>query len=228
MDLVLLLQVLPLAIGAAFSPTVLTVQILLMADGRSGLARAWGLAVGRTAALVVLCVGGVGLLSLLPDFNTGSPSLAEGVICLIAGAVLALAAFKEWRRPAAPDHHDRIAARLSHVHPLVLVPVGFAWQFVSVSTLAMFIPALHLVTSANAPDIVKLAALVELVAVTSLMWIGPPLYVSQFGDRARANLNAVHDWFGAHGHQITIMIEGVFSVALLILGAFVTVKTVTA
>ena len=40
MDLILLVQVLPLALGAAVSPTVLTVQIVLMADGSPGLARA--------------------------------------------------------------------------------------------------------------------------------------------------------------------------------------------
>jgi len=102
-DLILLVQVLPLALGAAVSPTVLTVQIVLMADGSPGLARAWGLAIGRTTALAVLCVGGVGLLNLLPDVNTGGPSLAEGLISLGAGLALGVMALIQWRRPRAPS-----------------------------------------------------------------------------------------------------------------------------
>jgi hypothetical protein len=222
-DLILLVQVLPLALGAAVSPTVLTVQIVLMADGSPGLARAWGLAIGRTTALAVLCVGGVGLLNLLPDVNTGGPSLAEGLISLGAGLALGVMALIQWRRPRAPDHHTKVAARLARIHPAVLVPVGFLWQFVSVSTLALFIPALHVVTSATAPDVVKLVALIELVAITSLMWLGPPLYVSVFGGKATVNLNRLHDWFVAHGHQIKLVVEVGFSVGLVALGTVITV-----
>ncbi len=224
MDLVLLLQVLPLAIGAAISPTVLTIQILLMSGGPGGLGKAWGLAVGRTAALIVISVGGVGLLNRLPDVSTGQPSLSEGVIVLVAGIVLGLMAVKEWRAPRNPDHHSRIVARLSRIHPVLLVVVGFGWELVSVSTLALFIPALHLISNAAAPDAVKLVAVIELIAIASLTWVGPPLAVTLYGERARRSLDQIHSWVSAHEHQITLTVTIVFGAALLCWGALTTAQ----
>lgn len=224
MDLALLLQVLPLAIGAAISPTVLTIQILLMSGGTGGLAKAWGLAVGRTAALIAITVGGVGLLSRLPDVNTGQPSLSEGLIVLGAGLVLALVALKEWRAPRSTDHHSRIVARLRRIHPVLLVFVGFGWELVSVSTLALFLPALHLISNAAAPDVIKLVAVIELIAIASITWLGPPLAVTFYGERAREVLDRIHTWVSAHEHQITLIATSVFGVALLLWGGVVTAQ----
>lgn len=215
MDLVLLLQVFPLAVGAAISPTVLTVQILLLSTGSAGLGKAWGLAIGRTAALVVISVGGVGLLSRLPDVNTGRPSMSEGLTAIVAGAVLAVLGLREWRVPRTDKHHSRIAARLERIRPLPLSVVGFGWELVSVSTLALFIPALHLVSNAAASDVVKIVAIVELITISSLAWLAPPVAVTLYGDRGKAYLARVHDWVIANEHRITLTVTGLFSLVLL-------------
>lgn len=224
MDLVLLLQVLPLALGAAVSPTVLTVQILLMSDGSAGMARAWGLATGRTAALVMISLGGYSLLGRLPDVNSGLSSLEEGIIALIGALALSLVSLKNWRSPHAVGHHNRVEERLSHIPAVLLVAVGIAWQFVSVSTLALFLPALHLITSSAAADAMKALALIELVVITSATWLGPPVYVALKGEEATARLKVVHDWVAARSHRISLGVTVMFAAVLAVWGIVVTAR----
>lgn len=224
MDLVLLLQVLPLALGAAVSPTVLTVQILLMSDGPAGMARAWGLAIGRTAALVIISLGGYSLLNRLPDVDSDLSSFEEGAIALIGALALALVSLRNWRSPHESGHHNRVEERLSHIPALLLVVVGFGWQLVSVSTLALFLPALHLITSSAADDGLKTVALVELVLITSATWLGPPIYVRLKGAEATSRLQVVHDWVAARSHRISLGVTVTFSVGLAVWGIVVTAQ----
>lgn len=228
MDLILVLQILPLALGAAISPTVLMVQILVLASGPKGLARAWALAIGLTAALLVLGFVGFRLMSLLPDVNLGRPSVEMWVVALIAGVVLLLVAWREYRTPQKPEVNDSTASRFADMSPWLLVPVGFFWQFTEINTLALYLPALHLITSSAAPDITQLIAVVVLVAITSVTWIVPPLAVALRGDAARRRLEALHRWLRTHDHDITIWTCLVFGVGLLIWAAAVAVAVAVA
>lgn len=219
LDPILLLQVLPLAIGAAISPSVLIVQILVLASGPKGLARAWALAIGLTAALVVLGFVGYTLLSLLPDVSIGRPSapLAAGEIA--AGLVLlAIAVVTHRRPPRDDDHHSATGTRFATMSPWLLVPVGFFWQFTELNTLALYLPAIHIVTNAAAADLTKLLALVLVVVVTSSAWLLPPLSVTLRGESAQRRLDRLHAWLERNERRITIGVCLVFGLGLLVLG----------
>lgn len=211
----LLLQVIPLAVGAAISPAVLTVEILVLASGPGAVARGWGLALGRMAGLLAVSLGGASLLARLPDFGTGEPSLPLGVTALIAGVVLIVVGLVEWRRPSSGGHHDRLAGRLQHLNPAVLLAFGAGWLFVNVSTLALYLPALHIITNSAADLALQVIAFVILYLFASAVVLVPVVAVTLFGDRARALLAKVHTWVGAHAHTITLVVCLAFGVVLV-------------
>ena len=220
LDPILLLQVLPLAIGAALSPSVLIVQILVLAAGPKGLQRAWALAVGLTAALVLLGFVGYTLLSMLPDVSLGRPSVALAGGEIVAGLVLLVIALVTHRRPPRDDdHHSSTGTRFAHMSPWMLVPVGFFWQFTELNTLALYLPAIHIVTNADAADLTKLLALVLVVVVTSAAWLGPPLAVTLRGERAERRLQSLHGWLERNDRRITIGVCVAFGAGLLLLGS---------
>lgn len=229
LDPILLLQVLPLAIGAALSPSVLLVQILVLASGPKGLARAWALAVGLTAALVLLGFVGYTLLSMLPDVNIGRPSVPLAAGEIVAGLVLLAVALVTHRRPPRDDdHHSSTGSRFAQMSPWVLVPVGFFWQFTELNTLALYLPAIHIITNAAAADVTKILALVLVVVVTSSSWLLPPLAVTLRGDRAQRRLAALHGWLNHNERRITIGVCVVFGAGLLVLGVVELFRLATA
>lgn len=224
MDALLPLQVLPLALGAALSPAVFTVQMLVLSSGPGALRRAWALALGRMVALAAVSVGGVSLLAHLPDFRTGQPSWPEAAIVAVAGVVLLAVAWREARaHQAASDRASRWSRGFADLPPAALFAFGAGWMLVNVSTLALYLPALHLITSSAAAVGVQALALAELFVLTSAVVLVPVLAVTLGGDRVRPWLDRVHDWVQRESRHITVWVCALLGIGLLGWAAFVVV-----
>jgi len=217
-SIALLLHVLPLALGAAMSPTVLTAEILILSGGDGALKRGWALAIGRMSALFVVGFFGLQLLALLPDFSTGEPSLFEAVLFVLAGAVLLAIAYLEWRRRHDPPKPSKVMNDLVDARPIYILLFGIGWMFVNMSTLALYVPALHVITSSPTNDIVKVLVFLILFIITSAVVLVPVLAVTFFGARANAALHTVHRWVNQHSHLVVIVVSGGFGIALVVIG----------
>ena len=222
-SIALLLHVLPFALGAAMSPTVLTAEILILSGGEGALKRGWALAIGRMSALFVVGFFGLQLLALLPDFSTGQPSLFEAVLFVLAGLVLLVIAYLEWRRRHDPPKPSKVMNDLVDARPIYILLFGIGWMFVNMSTLALYVPALHVITSSPTNDVAKILVFIVLFVVTSAVVLVPVLAVTFYGDRAEAVLARVHEWVNRHSHLVVIVVSGGFGIALIGigLGAFV-------
>ena len=220
----LLLQVLPLALGAAMSPTVLTVQILVLSSGPGGLRRGWGLAAGRMAALLAFSVASLFLLVQLPDFSTGKPSWVEAGLFLVAGLLLLALTYWEWRRRNRPEKPSKLGEKLSDANPVYLFLFGAGWMLVNASTLALYIPALHIITSSDTSDVAKIVVFAVLFVITSAVVLVPVLVLTFYGEKGKALLLRVHHWVDSHSHDIAIVVSGVFGVALIGAGVWATVS----
>jgi len=219
-SLALFVQLVPLALGAAMSPTLMVLQLAILSGDGPVLARAWSLAAGRMLSLVAITVGGTSLLSRLPDFGRGfvaSPSAAP--ILMTGGAVLLVVAVRELRRGARPTHRSAIF-RVVDAAPPALFAFGAGWMFVNASTLALYVPAMHIVARAEVGWPVRVLALLLLFALTSAAAVVPPLVLSIAGDRARPALGRMQGWFDRRGHLITVAVTAVFGVALLAYGTW--------
>lgn len=218
----LILAILPLALGAAMSPTLLVLQLAILTGPDHPLRRAWALAIGRMLSLAIITLGGTSLLARLPDFNTGAlkGSPYAAAILIAAGAVLLALAAWHWHKGAKPDKKPGMTSRLLKTPAPALFLFAAAWMFVNASTLALYIPALHAITRSTANIVGKGTALLILYLLTSAVVLVPPLLVTVFGDSIRPRLSQLQQWLERHSHTISLVVLGVFGVALLALGAW--------
>lgn len=222
MSVVLLVaSVLPLAVAAAFSPTVLTIQVLLLTTENGNPRRAWAFAVGRGSALLVVTVAAVTALASLPDFRVGGPSWAEAVIAGVAGALLVgISGYLQHRGPKPAGEPSPVANRIAHAPLPVVGLFAFAWLFVNASTLALYLPALHSITRSTVGVIGQFVAVAALYLITMTLALGPPAAISLFGERARDPLLRLHHWLETHGHAMTRWITLLCGIGLILLAVW--------
>jgi uncharacterized membrane protein YhaH (DUF805 family) len=198
------------------SPTFLAMQVVVLTSGAPGaLRRGWSLAAGSMTMLLLISFGGLSLLSALPDFQTGQPSYGEAVILIVAGlALLAVAAVIRRR----PSHKDAVLERVVDAGPPVLFAVGALRLAINATTLALYIPALHMITQSSVDIAVKAVVFVVLFAITEIAVVGPVLAVTIMGDRAKPMLTTIHLAIEQRSRTLTLVICAGFGAVLIAVG----------
>jgi hypothetical protein len=213
----LLVSVLPLAIGAAISPTLLALQLLVLTGATKPLARAWAVAAGSALVLAAFSVVGLTVLGRLQPATHGHHSLRGAVIMFIAAGLMAFLAVRSLiRRPTpAEQQKSRTAGRLETAPTYWFVGVGAIGMVVNFSTLVLFLPALHEITRSSAGLLVRGVVFVLLYVITLLPVVVPVGLVTILGERADPALEATHAFVNRHARQIGIVIEVVFAIYLV-------------
>ena len=213
----LFLSVLPLALGAAVSPTLLTLELLILAGRNHPLSRAWAFAIGASAVLIGYAVVGLAFLQRLPDAGSGSPSLASAIIKIAAGLALALLGVRQLLHHPAPGEakQGRLQQRMATSGPLVYVGIGALGMLTNVSTLVLLFPAMHTISNSSAPDSEKLWVAAAVVAIALTLVLVPVLAVSLLGSRAHTVLDAMNRFTTGHKRQINAGIAFIFAVWLI-------------
>jgi len=211
----LLAIVVPLALGAAISPTLFALEVLVLSGRHHPVARAWALAGGAAAILIAFSALGLTLLRNLHSGHNRSPTDAS--IDLAAGVLLALLAARALhpRKTAAESHHDRTRRRLADMPTILFVGVGGLGMLVNFSTLLLFLPALHEISRSSVSLAGKGATWLILVVITLLPVLIPVTLVVILGPRASPFLDRLNTFVGGHSRQITVTIEMLFAVVLI-------------
>lgn len=209
----LLAIVIPLACGAAVSPTILALQLLTLSRRDAPLARSWAVAAG-----CALVLAGLSVLALALARSTGgsdSPSEAGGIVKLVAAALLVAVGVRQLRRPPAAAGPPRRESR----HPLrQSLALGAAMMASNFSTVVLYFPAMHAIGIADAVAGAKVAAFLLLFAITLLPALGPPLVVTLMGARATPALERLNGFFTVHRRGIGAAICFAFAVLLAVAG----------
>jgi hypothetical protein len=216
----LLVSVLPLAVGAAISPTLLALQLLVLTGPTKPLARAWALAAGSALVLAVFALLGLTLLNHLRPAEHDHHSVRGAVIVLIAAALLAALALRSLlRRPMPADEHtSRTAGILATAPTYWFVGAGAIGMVLNFSSLVLFLPALHEITRSAAGLAARGVAFALLYVVTLLPVLAPVGLVTILGPRATPALQATRAFVARHSRQIGITIEVVFAAYLTVKG----------
>ncbi len=216
----LLLSVLPLAIGAAISPTLLALQLLVLTGSTKPVARAWALAAGSALVLAVFALLGLTLLNHLHPAEHHHHSVHGAVVMFIAAALLAALAVRTLRRRPMPadEHTSRTAGRLQTAPTYWFVGVGAVGMVLNFSTLVLFLPALHEITRSTTTMADRVVAFAVLYVITLTPVVAPVTLVALLGDRATPALEATHRFVTRHSRQIGIAIEVVFAAYLTLRG----------
>jgi hypothetical protein len=213
----LLASVLPLAVGAAVSPTLLALQLLVLTGATRPRARAWAVVAGSALVLAVYSVLGLTVLNRLHPDRHGQHSLRGAVIMFVAAGLLAVLALRSLiHRPTpAEQHTSRTAGRLATAPTGWFLGVGALGMLVNFSTLVLFLPALHEISRSSAGPADRGVAFGLLCVITLLPVLAPVVVVTVLGTRAEPALEATHAFVSRHARQIGIAIEVVFAVYLV-------------
>jgi hypothetical protein len=216
----LLASVIPLAIGAAISPTLLALQLLVLTGGTEPLARAWALTAGSALVLAAFSVLGLTLLNRLHPNPHGHTSLRDAVIMFVASGLMALLAVRSLlKRPtSAEQQKTRTSGRLQRAPTVWFVGVGALGMVVNFSTLVLFLPALHEITRSSVDLAGRTVAFAVLYVVTLLPVVVPVVLVTVLGQRADPALRTTHRFVARHARHIGIVIEVIFAAYLAVRG----------
>jgi hypothetical protein len=211
----LLAVVVPLALGAAITPTIVAVQLVTLTGRARPRARAWALAAGCCAVLL-----GVSALALTFAASTGgadSPSEAGGIVKLVAAALLTVLGVRAVRRRDKAADPSRHAAdprpRLGRAFA-----IGCGLMATNFSSLILYFPAMHEIGTSDASTAARVVAFLLLFAITLLPAFGPPLVVTMLGERAQRPLAAMSRFFERHRPAIAAGLCFTFAVLLAAAG----------
>ncbi|MBA2506632.1 MAG: GAP family protein [Thermoleophilaceae bacterium] len=210
----LLAKVLPLCIGAAISPAVLTVQLINLGGKQSPLRRAWVFVAGFFVVSVALAVLALTLVRAThaADGNDaeigGAVKVGAGVLLLVLGVRSLTRAPKE---KVAKAEHTGPRLGQAFVLGMVLMATNFS------SILLMF-PAVHETGIADVSDGSKAVVIAVILCFVLAPAALPPLTVTALGARGESAMAALDRFFAAHRQAIAAAICFAFAVYLLASG----------
>lgn len=213
----LLATVLPLALGAAVSPALFALEVLVLSGRRHPVSRGWAVAGGATAMLILYTV--LGLTVLEHVVHRRSHSVTDAAIDLGAALLLALLAIRALHRhPTAAENHSRMASRMVDEPTVSFWGLGAFAMLVNFSTLILFLAALHQISHSSVDLAEKAVVGVILILIALLPVLLPVLLVTVLGHKADPVLVRLNEFVSSHAREITAGIEIIFCLLLLFKG----------
>jgi hypothetical protein len=200
--------VVPLAAGAAISPTTLALQLFVLSRKTAPLARAWAIAAGYTVVLLAMMAIAFAFAASTGSGSQSKPEAWLKLACAVGLAALGMLALRRppKQRKEEPEGGDPKLGRF--------FAIGVALMATNLTTAALYLPAMHDVGDAGASAAaVALAALV-VIAITLIPAVAPPLAVTLLGDRARAALDALSAFCARHSRAINASVCFGFAIFL--------------
>jgi len=211
----LLSSILPLAVGAAISPTVLALQLLLLSSKKSPLKRSLMALAG--SALVLLGYTALALALGAGSEAAAKPSTTDGVVKLIFGVLLlglGIRAMIRDPKPAKPEQPGGSA------HLLRSFELGAGIMLLNFTTLALYFPALHEVAVDGGVEAPQKAIAVVIVFLFAMLPAYMPLVATVIGGNpARRALERFNGFLTRHTQAITVGICFLFAAYLGVSGA---------
>lgn len=212
----LLPRILPIAVGAAISPVVLIVNVLLLSSRDRPIARAAWYSIGCAIIIVAFGIAGV---TVIAGVST-APTTVAAVIHLVVGTASGAFAIRALiRGPHPPPSKDDVAPDHQRDKP--------AWRFVFAGLGAMGInmTTLVLYLSLDAEIVRSQVSTIDdaiALAIADVIILLPawlPLALTVFAPRvAHRVFGPLNDFLTRHKWAIEIIVPGGFGVYLLTLG----------
>ena len=216
--LALLVTVIPLGIGAAFTPSLFAIQLLIVGGDPWRLRALAAFAGGALAfgiALTLLLLG----FARLPTASTGADPLGAA---LRIGAAVVLAGIAVWFALPHGDLETKVRSGIErHVQaarPVDFFGLTFLLSIKDVSSFILLVPAMHDIGVAPVPWPVKVGITVLVLALSLAGLIIPPVMRTALGPRGRALLMRIYDSTMRNQFRIMAVVFGVLAAYLLVSG----------
>jgi len=210
----LLTTVVPLAAGAAISPSILTIELVTIGGEVAPLRRGWAIAVGYAAGL--LAWGIVALALTRGVGGSGAEPEWTAVVRLAAAAALVIAGVLTLMH----EPSDKPPRQLGLKKPSLSIffGAGAAVMLTNVTSLALFLPAVHLIGVSDLEIADRAVAFAIVAAITAIPALTPPLAVSVVGAPAERGLKAMNAWLVRHRQIVGAAVCFGFAIVLAVQG----------
>jgi hypothetical protein len=213
-------QIWPLALGAALTPTLFALQVLVV-SGPHWHSRAWAVILGSGGVFAVFFALVLGGLSQLPDAGKGTDSRSVYIVEVVAGVVLVVLAVWMLRPHPQADQRmeQKVRSHADHASPLVFAGLAAYMSLTDFSTFVFLLPALHAVTRSVVAVPEKAVVVAFLFVCVLIPVLVPALTVRLVGDRGVRALNRVYNLLMGHQIQVMGVVAAVIGVVLLVRGS---------
>ena len=216
--LALLLTVIPLGIGAAFTPSLFAIQLLIVGGDpwrMRALAAFAGGAIAFGLALALLLLG----FAQLPTASTGEDPL--GALLRISAAIV-LAGIAVWFALPHGDLETRVRSdierRVQAARPIDFLGLTFLLSIKDVSSFILLVPAMHDIGVAPIPWPAKVGITLLVFALALAGLIVPPVLRVATGRHGRDLLMRIYDSTMRNQFRIMTVVFGVLALFLLVSG----------
>ena len=214
----LMTAVIPLSLGAAVSPTLLTAIVLVLSASEAPRARAWVAVAGGAVAMLALTIAAPLVAKAMRSVK---PSVVDRSDVILGVLLLLLAGWTLFRKRDASESAKKHAPTgTASAKPRLAEYFGFGVVLIATdfSSTVLYLAALKEIAGAHLPSPETLAVLaIPFFAVLAPAVIPAALstVAPHQSDRALKPLSA---WMGRHTKVITVAISVVFGVYLLARG----------
>ncbi|MFA5867194.1 MAG: GAP family protein [Actinomycetota bacterium] len=214
----LLSSVIPLSIGAAFSPTVLAFTLVILGGKTKPRLKALIMIAGMSIALTGLALAAGSLTDVTANTEVKSVTLwlDIGLGIFLIGLGLRSILIKQTDVPPKPRLKSGARGGRSVA---AFVPIGIVIMLTDFSSIVLFVPAIRDITAASISWTAKLlVAAIPFIAV--LIPASVPLLAVTFSpDKAGQALQKLNVWLARHNRTISVSLAFAFGVFLLWKGA---------
>lgn len=215
----LVLSILPFALGMAVSPTLFTVEFMILSGKVQPKARTWLFVLGAMAALLAFALLCLSLLRNVSD-GTAPPNPWSITLKLVLALALLYLGLRQLhsKKTAGEQHASRVSQRLQTAKLPFFLAVGVITMALNASTLLLYIPAMHIVVHSDAGASAQVTAAVVMYLITVIPFVLPVAVVSLVGHRSDALLARLNSFTTSHTRLINALIAFLFAAILAFSG----------
>lgn len=209
----LLVRVIPLAIGASFTPSLLGLQ-LLTSGAPKWFIRSLAVATGSGSAFLIACVALTAGFATLPKSAPSSPDIVGGYIWLTAAVVLTgVTVWLFLPHPGLAQAAERgLTKRIAKAKPMTFFAFAFALSIKDITSFALLVPAIHDVTVSPVPWWFQLPTIVLIYVIAMVPVLLPPVWRLIRGDKGNAQLFRLFRFTMDHQFTILGVISSIFAI----------------
>jgi len=214
-----LLELLPLILGAALVP-LYPIVVLLLLLGEGGLRTASAFVVGVLAVrLAQGVIFGWVFGAAAEAYPDDGPQLIASTLLLVLGLLLLLAGFKKWRKQPDPDDPPpQWMAALGRLSPLKAVGAGALFTAVAIKQWVFTLTALDLIQGAALTVVASAGLYLFFMLATQTLVLLPILVYAVAPQRSAKPLAAAQAWLERNNRPIVIGVSLVFGLWFLVKG----------
>jgi hypothetical protein len=209
----------PLGIAAALTPTLLALQLLVVA-GDHWVRRSLAVAIANELAFAIVIGLVLAGLAQLPDQGTGVMGPIDRWLRISCGTLLLVSSvYFFWPHPGLSARvRSSIERRSRNASVWIFFGLGFYFSITDFSSFLVLIPALHVITVSTAVLATKVVVVIIVLALALMPTWLPPSARLLLGRRITPALTRMYAFVMEYQFQIVGVVAVVFGLFLLVSG----------